>query len=103
MIFAVVRLADETHDIGFLFKSYAEFFRNTFVPDVEVKFATDFSVKGKTYGERKEYARALAINLQHAISDAIMSWGETWFIQSEMRRIGRECGLRREFYENAIC
>lgn len=102
MIFTVIRQAEETHDEGYVFGSYRQFFQNTFSPDIEVKFATDFSVKGKTYKEKKEYARNLAIELQHAISDAIMSWGEHGFVTSKMECIGQRYGLREEFRVNGI-
>lgn len=100
MIFAVINQGDG--DEGYVFRTRDEFCRNVFNPNIEVKFATDFSVRGKDYAGRKEYARELAISLQYAISDAVLSYGEYGVIGREMERIAQRYGLREEFHENCI-
>lgn len=58
-------------------------------------------ISGKTYAEKKEYARNLAI--EYSYNDSAISWGELTRVQGFFEKIGRRYGLLREFRENAIC
>lgn len=102
MVFTVIREAGQPHDEVFVFKTLEDFAKATFNPSVDIKFVTDFAVRGKTYAERKEFARGVAINLQYAIGDAIMSWGELGYMQGGLERIGKSYGLLEEFRVNGL-
>lgn len=69
-------------------------------------FVLTFRIIGKTYNERKESLRNLAIDFQYSNNidtDVQMSMGEIAEVEDYFRRMGRKYGLLREFRENAIC
>lgn len=55
------------------------------------------------YSVDKDAAREYAINVQHYMSNAAVSYGELADILHEMHALGKHYGLLTEFYENAIC
>lgn len=57
---------------------------------------------GKTYAEKKERARALAIDWQRRAGETVKSWQECAEESAHFSRIGRRFGLLREFRENYI-
>ena len=57
------------------------------------------AILGKTYAEKKEYVRDLAIEYQ-MMPD--LSYGEIFYFQCMFEELGRRYGLIREFKENAI-
>lgn len=63
----------------------------------------DFTIKGKTYEEKKENARHLAIEYQNNFSFLSWSCAEIMEITSYFEKIGKRYGLLKEFKENAIC
>ena len=76
--------------------------RETFSPLIENIEVLDFKISGKTYQERKDNARQLAIDWQYNFSGLTWSWGEITEITSYFEKIGKRYGLLREFRENAI-
>ena len=62
-----------------------------------------FRLHGKTYQERKEFLRNLAIEWQHNFSQYSWSYGELAEIQDYFYENGKRYGLLKEFKENAIC
>lgn len=85
----------------YLFDTWEEYFNVFFAPDYTDYFFTDFRIKGKTYKEKQEYARDLAINFSYA--DINLSWDELNKVQNKFYAIGKRYGLLREFKENGIC
>lgn len=72
----------------------------TFSPDIEYQLLP-FKISGKTYAERKNAARQLAIDYQYTDCGGL-SWGEYAAITSYFEKIGRRYGLLREYRENEI-
>lgn len=79
-----------------------EFFNKaTFSPDTIIHDIVVFKVAGKSYAERKENARQLAIDFQLADCGGL-SYYEYWRIGEYFSKIGRRYGLIDEFKENCI-
>lgn len=81
--------------------SYDDLWCKTFAPMMEEKVVILQGVKGRTYAERKEYVRNLAIAFSNMA--VTMSWYDVANIQSWFREYGKRYGLLREFEENCIC
>lgn len=69
---------------------------------VEVLDLVPFKVTGKTYHDRKNSLRDLAVMFSNADCE-FTSWDSIIDIQHFFRENGRRYGLLREFEENAIC
>lgn len=69
-------------------------------PDIEYEFLP-LKISGKTYAEKKESARQLAIDYQLTDCGGL-SWGELATISSYFETIGARYGLITEYRENAI-
>ena len=102
MIF--MRLRDEStgEERSRLFYSWDAAHRASFSPVIDTVFCTSFKIKGRSYAERKEAARELAIDVQYNDVGGL-SWGEWGDICDFFYKIGRRYGLLREFRENCIC
>lgn len=72
-----------------------------FLPCLNPVFVTDFKVTGKTYAERKENARNIAIDVQ-AFSWLGLYWSECADIGDALETMGKKYGLIREFRENGV-
>lgn len=84
--------------------SWREAHKETFSPLINTLFVTDFKIKGKNYKERKENARALAIDFQNAIinSNINLSYYDIIMQGAQFEKIAKKYGLIQEFKENAI-
>ena len=74
--------------------------------DISVVFVLPFEIHGKTYQERKESLRDLAIDYQYnndGNTDVTLSYGEISDICNFFEFYGKKYGLLREFRENCIC
>jgi hypothetical protein len=80
-----------------------EWEKDTFRPDTENIKILDFTIKGKSYQEKKENARQLAIDWQLNFACLSWSYGELFEITSYFEKIGKRYGLLKELKENAIC
>lgn len=91
--------------IGGVWDSWESYYKDTFSPEREEVFAYDFTTKGKTYQDRKEFVRDYAVEWSHTWSLYGVSWSclEMNIIEGEFRRLGKRYGLLREFRENWIC
>lgn len=106
----VVRLEDGTIDGGLYIWPHGDFCRafcdeheHALTGD-EVLWALPLRVSGKSYGERLENLRDLAIASMNAVSEyGGFSYGELSDIQDFFSRAGARFGLLREFRENAVC
>jgi len=105
MIFAKIKTADG-HTESNLYWYWEALHSDTFSPLSDVLFLLPFEIHGKTYQERKESLRNLAIDFQHADdgdTDVTLSYGEIGDIADFFERMGKKYGLLREFRENCIC
>lgn len=69
-------------------------------------FVLPFRIVGKTYQERQESLRELAIDFQYnndGDTDIQLSYSELADASDFFERMGRKYGLLREFRENCIC
>lgn len=82
-------------------QSWRGWYNMTFSPDIECH-VIQLAIHGKTYAERKENLRDLAINYDHE-SIWGLSWGEWALIEGWFEEQGRRYGLLEEFRENGIC
>ena len=87
-----------------IYDCWRDWFRDIFPPDTNIMCVIEFKSHGKTYTERKESVREIAIKFQNADSDLNggLSLYEhirviTWF-----SRMARQYGLVEEFKENGI-
>ena len=104
MLFARIRNGDGLCEDR-LYRLSDDYFRDTFSPEVETLVLIPFEIHGKTYAERKESLRNLAIDYQYAVdgdADLWLSYRELADIGDYFNRMGRRYGLLREFRENAI-
>lgn len=85
-----------------LYFSWADWHKETFSPDCEQVFVTDFQTHGRTYADRKESARSIAVDYSLA-EQGDLSYGELYLLQQAFEKIGRRYGLMAEFHENCIC
>ena len=72
-----------------------------FSPCLDPVFATDFKVTGKTYTERKENARNIAIGVQAFFWPGLYL-SEYADVENELETMGKKYGLIREFRENGV-
>ncbi len=77
------------------------FYAATFSPDIEYNILP-FKLSGKTYAERKNAARNLAIEYQAITNCGGLSYLELNTIQSYFETIAARYGLIQEYRENAI-
>lgn len=87
---------------GGLYDRYEDFYRETFSPDFDEVAELCFKVKGRTYAERKDGVRQLAIDIQTFERECPITWGELALIGSWLKTQARRYGLLREFKENGI-
>lgn len=102
IILATLRDTETNEEKMYTFDSWREYHTATFSPLIDVLFITDFKVKGKTYADRKEFVRDMAINYSNNQACGL-SWGEVAMISDMFYTLGKRYGLLKEFKENAIC
>lgn len=95
-IFAVI------DGISNVFTSWSEYRTATFSPDCVIECVRQLKIKGRTYAERRENLRNLAIDIQSADNGG-MSYSEWAILGDFFDKNARRYGLLNEFRENAIC
>lgn len=104
MIYAIIK--DTIHKpTAFIYYSWEALHSDLFNPSAELCGVIEFKTHGKTYAERKENARDLAITFQgldSEFSGAGLSQGEYATISDYFETVGKRYGLLEEFRENAI-
>lgn len=75
--------------------------KDTFSPTVKIEKMILFKISGKTYAEKQENLRQLAIDFQLSDTNGL-SWGEYAEIENFFYTNAKKYGLVREFKENAI-
>ena len=88
--------------IASVFTSAEEYHAATFSPDCIIEHPHTLTIKGKSYQERRENLRNLAIDIQSADNGGL-SCMETAILQWFFEKNGRKYGLLTEFRENCIC
>lgn len=102
LILATLRDTETNNEYMATFTSWSEYHTATFSPLIDVLFITDFKVKGKTYADRKEFVRNIAIDYSNNGAFGL-SWGEVAMISDMFYKLGKRYGLLKEFKENCIC
>lgn len=87
---------------AYVFDGWPEYHEATFSPDVTPREIIPLKIGGRTYRERQNRLRELAIDIQLA-DDGGLSWAEHAALYGFFEEQGRRYGLLREFRENAIC
>lgn len=100
MIFA--NLEQDGKTTAYVFDGWPEYHAATFSPCVTVLAVIPLKIGGRTYKERQNRLRELAIEVQLA-DDGGLSWGEAQALGAFFEEQGRRYGLLREFRENGIC
>lgn len=88
---------------NYIYFSFEEWHRDTFPPGIDIITTILFKVGGKTYAEKKENLRDLAIEYSNNVGNTCLSYGELAKIGDFFEKNGKRYGLLREFKENGIC
>jgi len=102
LILATIRDNETNEEKMYMFDNWGDYNTMVFSPYVDTLFITDFKVKGKTYAERKEYIRDMAIDYSNNQACGL-SWGEVAYVSDMFYELGKRYGLLKEFKENCIC
>ncbi len=86
-----------------IYHSFSKYFADTFSPAIKVVAWLRLGVKGKTYQDRRENLRDIAVDWSYMQADAVLSWREYAEITDFFEKNGRRYGLLREFRENCVC
>ena len=101
LIYAVTK-NDETNETKAYLTTYGVLHALTFPPLVNVECIIEFTIHGKTYAEKKNNLREIAIDYSNNRADGLYMSDfiaiENWFFKN-----GKKYGLIKEFKENAIC
>lgn len=82
---------------------YREWQKDTFSPITKNEKILDFKLSGKTYQEKQNSLRDLAIEWQLIFASLSWSYLELAEIQNYFYENGKRYGLLKEFKENCIC
>jgi hypothetical protein len=85
-----------------LYFRFEDFYKDTFSPNTAFLAFIEFKVHGKTYAERKESLRDIAISFQTE-QRAGLSYGELAEISAWFETMGERYGLLTEFKKYCIC
>ena len=104
MLFARISREDGKWVEENLYMNFEELHKDTFNPSSTPLVIIPFQIGGKTYRERQESLRNLAIDFQYADdgADICLSYSEMAEICDYFRRNGRRYGLLREFEVEGI-
>lgn len=81
---------------------YEEWRKDTFSPLCKNIEILDFKISGKTYQEKQDNLKQLAIDWQLYFSGLSWSYSELTEISNYFYKNGRKYGLLKEFKENCI-
>lgn len=98
-------MAEIDFDGNVITKTYTrwdDYHADTFCPDYETLWLTDFKVRGKNYAERKACAEDIGISFSHAMGTWYPSWMELAEVTGKLENIAKRYGLVKEFKENAL-
>ena len=86
-----------------LYDSMDAWHRDTFSPLTEITALIPFDVSGKTYADRKDSLREVAVSWSVSGDVGPLSWLDVQRIADWFYRNGRRYGLLREFQKNGLC
>ena len=86
-----------------LYYDWNEWHKDTFSPKTKIQTMILFKVGGKTYTEKKENLRDLAIKFSNNVGKTCLSYGELAEINYFFEKNGKRYGLLKEFKENGVC
>jgi hypothetical protein len=95
-IFAVI------DGVSNVFTNLSEYHNATFSPNCIIECVRRLEINGRTYAERRENLRDLAIDIQGADNGG-MSYCEWEILGNFFDKNARRYGLLNEFRENGIC
>ena len=100
LLLGIIKKYEEKKESN-LYYSWDEWHKDTFNPTTEILTMILFKISGKTYEEKKENLRQLAIDFQ--LSDTInLSYLKLANIYSFFEKNARRYGLLKEFRGNGI-
>ena len=103
MFYADIKNTETGKHFGGIYLDPNEFNRDMFSPANELVSIVDFKVTGKTYAERQNSLRDVAIDFQSKEVGNFCMYMSEWALVSEwFTKMGKRYGLLREFRENAI-
>ncbi len=106
MLYAKISRAGGAWKEENIYLDWDEYHKDTFSPESSALVLLPFEINGKTYRERKDEARNLAIDFHAAHAgdaDINLSYRELALVSDFFLSVGRRYGLLREFRENGIC
>ena len=92
----------ENPDNTVLYFSLQEFYNEDWNPCHRCAEAVALQIKGRSYRERKNSLRDIAIQAQR-LDVGGLYWSDVAALGDWFEENGRKYGLLREFHENAIC
>ena len=100
MVFGVYKLYGEY--FGGVYDSFEDYYKETFSPDAEQVFLTDFRVHGKTYADKKAAARDIGVEISNTFGLVSLFWSECMYIGDRLQGLAARYGLVKEFRENGL-
>lgn len=82
---------------------FNEWASDTWSPECKNINILNFVIFGKTYQEKKDFLRCLAVKWQLEFAQYSWSYYELYIINNWFYENGKRYGLLKEFKENAIC
>ena len=88
-----------------LYDRWVDYHKDTFCPDTQHILCMEFNkIKGKTYKEKKNFLRNLAVDYSNSMSEVFpISLRETIMIREWFEKQAKRFGLLEEFRTEAIC
>lgn len=100
LLLGIIKKYEEKEESN-LYYTWRDWHADTFAPTTEILTTILFKISGKTYKEKQESLRQLAIDFQ--LSNAnFLSYGELAEIHFFFKHNARRYGLLKEFKENGI-
>lgn len=103
MLIAVMHFNETGDSRTAFYDSMDAYIRDTFSPEWGQDYLIEFKVRGRSYAEKKNHVRNLAVEMSTLPLD---TWDVPWFAEGDITEwfetMGRRYGLVREFTENGI-
>lgn len=100
MILAIVNIDND--DKMRVYYSYEELHKDLYCPDDSLVWATDFKIKGKTYAERKQFARDIGVTISNNREIEEITHIDAMNIAENLDNLAKRYGLIKEFRENGL-
>ena len=100
MILAIINIGGE--DKMKAYYSYEELYEEEFCADNCAVWITNFKTKGKTYAERKQFARDIGVTISNNRMIEEITHIDAINIAENLDNIAKRYGLIKEFRENGL-